>query len=256
MSKCTIFFCGPKKMSANPPTTVLSQQYLCRLFWVFNSTSSNLKWHCRIVGKYMFLLDTNMDILYNIDTPIGAVASKHTVFGGVGSECICLFVRMCCGHNVDPDVIVYFVCLGHWITLHTSSYTLKPMYMNSLRPLGNVWWIKTKVKQSSLCTCKATVHTHISCPLFPYFYMVQEFAAPAVKYLRSYSVTENGVFTLLTVFGIQRNSWGRDGFSTNAYKQHKHKGYKIFMEPKQGWEVQCKQINQLYLLLASPVQKV
>lgn len=85
--------------------------------------------------------------------------------------------------------------------------------------------------------------THISCLLFPYFYLVQEFAAPAVKFLRSFSVTENEVFTLLTVFDIQRNSWGGDGFSTNAYKQHKHKGYKIFMELKQGWEVQCKQIN-------------
>lgn len=51
------------------------------------------------------------------------------------------------------------------------------------------------------------------------------------------------VFSLLTGFGIQRNSWCGDGCSSSAHMHHKQKGHKIFMQLKQGWEVQCKQIN-------------
>lgn len=59
----------------------------------------------------------------------------------------------------------------------------------------------------------------------------------------SWILFSHWVFTLLKVFDIQKDSWGGGGCWANVHKQHKQKRYKIFMQLKQGWKVQCKQIS-------------
>lgn len=48
---------------------------------------------------------------------------------------------------------------------------------------------------------------------------------------------------------------GQEMTATNAHEHNKQKWYQIFMQLKQGWELQCKQIK-LYLLLGLPQKKV
>lgn len=143
-------------------------------------------------------------------------------------EHLCAWVWKCFGGCAGLDVIFRLLWPMGYLTrchTHTHKHLHTQTCMISLHPLGNVCWIKTKVNKSSLCAHTRSTQTqtrprrhtvHISCLLFPYLYSVSDFAAPAVKFPRSYWATENRGFTLLTVFGIQRHSRGGDVFLTKA----------------------------------------
>lgn len=125
--------------------------------------------------------------------------------------------------------------------LHTQTHKHEFLY-----PLGNVWWIKTKVNQSSLCTqtpnwLKQIYRHSFFMTIISIFLLVLGVCRPC-RWI-SWIVFSHWVFTRLTVFDIQKDSWGGGGCWTNVHKQHKQKRYKIFMQLKQGWKVQCKQIS-------------
>lgn len=195
----------------------------------------------------------------NTHRPSCCVAGVLKYLVHVGPWCTSMFVCVCactCWAVVDRmrGWMSYFVCLSQWITLHAATLAFTQAFTHTdtctwihCIPLAMFGESKPRSKRVHCAhiyptdSTKLHRHTHFL-PIISIFLLWLRVLAPAVKFLRSYSATENRVFTLLTVFGIQKNSWGGDGCSTNAHKQHKQKGYKIFMGLKQGREVQCKQI--------------
>lgn len=116
------------------------------------------------------------------------------------------------------------------------------MRMNLLQPLGNVCWIKTKVRESSVAhkqpTCwNKTTDTHSHTPRHCYFHISarpQIFLQPLQSNIPDPIQPQRIVFILLTVFDIQSEIHGAEmaEMATSVHKQHQQKGYKIFMRLK------------------------
>lgn len=126
-------------------------------------------------------------------------------------------VCMCAHSAVDRmrGSVSYFICLSQWITLHAATrHSHKHLHADTcawIRRIPSAMFgeSKTKVKESSVAHkqpagSNKTTDTHFPRLLFPYFCSVSEFAAPAVKYPRSYSATENSFHSVNCVWYSKR----------------------------------------------------